>query len=176
MNPDMVSIRLSRGGAKKRPFYHIVVTDRRNRRDGRYIERVGFFNPVAKGKEEIIRIDVERIDHWLGNGAQASDRVASLLKNYRKGAFAVETTVEAKSESKVEVKQEAKTDSKADAKAEAKADDKAEAKQEPEAEAEAAAKKADTKAEAKAEADAPAEPEQERAAAAEETTEEKPAE
>ena len=173
MNPDMVSIRLSRGGAKKRPFYHIVVTDRRNRRDGRYIERVGFFNPVAKGKEEKIRIDVERVDHWLGNGAQVSERVASLLKNYRKGAFAIETPIAEKSEAKIEAKQEAKSDDKDAA--------KAAAKKEPETEAKPAAE-SDSKAEAKAEAeaksapaaDAPAEPES--AAAAAETTEEKPAE
>lgn len=82
----MVSIRLSRGGAKKRPFYHIVVTDRRNRRDGRYIERIGFFNPVAKGKEQRLQIDIERVDHWLGHGAQASDRVTTLLKSFRKAA------------------------------------------------------------------------------------------
>ncbi len=80
----MVSIRLSRGGAKKRPFYHIVVTDQRNRRDGRYIERVGFFNPVARGAEEKLRVDIERIEHWIGNGAQPSDRVSTLLKNFRK--------------------------------------------------------------------------------------------
>ena len=80
----MVSIRLSRGGAKKRPFYHIVVTDQRNRRDGRYIERVGFFNPVARGGEEKLRVDLERIDHWIGNGAQPSERVASLVKDFRK--------------------------------------------------------------------------------------------
>lgn len=86
-NQNMVSIRLSRGGAKKRPFYHIVVTDRRNRRDGRYLERVGFFNPVARGQEQKLRIDVERVDHWLGHGAQASDRVVALLKVYRKGTF-----------------------------------------------------------------------------------------
>lgn len=79
----MVSIRLSRGGAKKRPFYHIVVTDERNRRDGRYIERLGFFNPVATDKEEKLRINVERVDYWVGNGAQTSARVASLLKTYR---------------------------------------------------------------------------------------------
>ncbi len=84
----MVSIRLSRGGAKKRPFYHIVVTDERNRRDGRYIERLGFFNPIAKANEEKLRIDIGRIDHWLGEGAQPSDRVASLLKGYRKGLTA----------------------------------------------------------------------------------------
>ncbi|MFO7603951.1 MAG: 30S ribosomal protein S16 [Gammaproteobacteria bacterium] len=76
----MVSIRLSRGGAKKRPYYHIVVTDSRNRRDGRYIERVGFFNPVAKGQEIRLNLDRDRIDHWLGQGAKATDRVSQLLK------------------------------------------------------------------------------------------------
>ncbi len=81
----MVSIRLSRGGAKKRPFYHIVVTDQRNRRDGRYIERLGFFNPVAEGREEKLRVDINRIDYWVGHGAQPSERVASLLKAYRQG-------------------------------------------------------------------------------------------
>ncbi|MEE9342450.1 MAG: 30S ribosomal protein S16 [Gammaproteobacteria bacterium] len=77
----MVTIRLSRGGAKKRPFYHVVVTDSRNRRDGRYIERVGFFNPLAKGQEERLRMDVDRIQHWIGQGAQPSDRVAKLIKD-----------------------------------------------------------------------------------------------
>ena len=76
----MVTIRLSRGGAKKRPFYQIVVTDSRNKRDGRFIERLGFFNPVARGAEETLRVDRERVDYWLSQGAQASDRVASLLK------------------------------------------------------------------------------------------------
>lgn len=76
----MVTIRLTRGGAKKRPFYHIVVTDSRSRRDGRYIERVGFFNPVAQGNEERLNIKRERIDYWLGQGAQTSDRVGKLLK------------------------------------------------------------------------------------------------
>jgi small subunit ribosomal protein S16 len=76
----MVTIRLARGGAKKRPFYHIVVTDSRNKRDGRFIERLGFFNPVAKGNEEPLRIDRERVDHWVSQGAKPSDRVASLLK------------------------------------------------------------------------------------------------
>lgn len=82
----MVSIRLSRAGAKKRPFYHLVVTDSRNRRDGRYIERLGFFNPVGKESEENVRIDLERVDYWLGQGAQPSDRVASILKVHRKAA------------------------------------------------------------------------------------------
>ena len=76
----MVTIRLARGGAKKRPFYHIVVTDSRSRRDGRYIERVGFFNPVAKGNEVRLNLDKSRIEHWLGQGAQASERVGKLIK------------------------------------------------------------------------------------------------
>ncbi len=76
----MVTIRLARGGAKKRPFYNIVVTDRRNRRDGRYIERVGYFNPIASGQAERLVVDRERVDYWLGQGAQASARVTSLLK------------------------------------------------------------------------------------------------
>ena len=82
----MVSIRLSRGGAKKRPFYHIVVTDSRNRRDGRYIERVGFYNPRARGQEEVLRLDDERIAYWIGEGAQPSERVANLIKGAKKAA------------------------------------------------------------------------------------------
>jgi len=76
----MVSIRLARGGAKKRPFYHVVVTDSRMPRDGRFIERIGFFNPVAEGKEERFRLDQERLNYWLSQGAQASPRVTSLVK------------------------------------------------------------------------------------------------
>lgn len=76
----MVTIRLSRTGTKKRPFYHIVVADSRARRDGRRLEQVGFFNPIARGKEETLRIDHGRVDYWLAHGAQTSDRVAALLK------------------------------------------------------------------------------------------------
>jgi len=76
----MVSIRLSRGGSKKRPFYHIQVTDSRKSRDGRFIERVGFFNPVARGQEERLRLDQERIAYWVSQGAQCSDRVVKLVK------------------------------------------------------------------------------------------------
>jgi len=76
----MVSIRLSRGGAKKRPFYHIVVADQREKRDGRSIERIGFFNPVATGGEVRLRLDRARAEHWIGRGAKPSDRVAALLK------------------------------------------------------------------------------------------------
>jgi len=80
----MVTIRLSRGGAKKRPLYHIVVTDSRKRRDSGYIERVGFFNPVARGQEVRLQVDVDRIQHWLQTGARASERVSSLVKAYSK--------------------------------------------------------------------------------------------
>ena len=76
----MVVIRLSRGGSKKRPFYHLTVTDRRNSRDGRFIERVGFFNPVARGQEERLRVEQDRIDYWVSQGAQLSPRFAALLK------------------------------------------------------------------------------------------------
>lgn len=76
----MVSIRLSRGGSKKRPFYHLTVTNSRSARNGRYLERVGFFNPVARGQEERLRVDMERVQHWVGQGAQLSDRVAALVK------------------------------------------------------------------------------------------------
>ncbi|RVU31410.1 MULTISPECIES: 30S ribosomal protein S16 [Neptunomonas] len=76
----MVTIRLSRGGAKKRPFYQITVADSRNARDGRFIERIGFFNPVARGQEEKLRIDLERVEYWTGKGAQLSERVAQLVK------------------------------------------------------------------------------------------------
>ena len=75
----MVKIRLSRGGAKKKPFYHIVVTDSRKARDGRRIERIGFFNPVARGQEERLRVDLERVEYWQGVGAQLSDRVKTLV-------------------------------------------------------------------------------------------------
>lgn len=81
----MVTIRLSRGGAKKRPFYHIVVTDSRKRRDSGYIERIGFFNPVARGQEVRLRVDMDRVAHWTSTGAKTSDRVSSLLKSYEPG-------------------------------------------------------------------------------------------
>lgn len=82
----MVSIRLSRGGCKKRPFYHLVVTDSRNSRDGRFIERLGFFNPVAKGQEVPLQLDNERLTYWVGQGAQMSTRVASLVKKQQQAA------------------------------------------------------------------------------------------
>lgn len=85
----MVTIRLSRGGAKKQPFYQVVVTDSRNRRDGRYLERVGYFNPMAsETTPDTLKLDMDRIDYWVGTGAQVSDRVARLVKGYRKAQAA----------------------------------------------------------------------------------------
>ncbi len=79
----MVTIRLARHGAKKNPFYHVTVTDRASARDGRFIERVGFFNPVARGHSERLRIDLDRVEHWLSVGAQPSERVRNLIKQAR---------------------------------------------------------------------------------------------
>lgn len=85
----MLKIRLARSGAKKRPYYPIVVADSRNSRDGRHLERIGFFNPIATGGEERLRIDMERINHWVERGAQISDRVADLVKEAAMGPEAV---------------------------------------------------------------------------------------
>lgn len=82
----MVVIRLARGGSKNRPFYSVVVTDSRSRRDGRFIERVGFYNPVANDKEERVRLTMDRLNYWIGTGAQVSDSVAKLLKEQPKAA------------------------------------------------------------------------------------------
>jgi small subunit ribosomal protein S16 len=82
----MVIIRLSRGGSKNRPFFNVVVADSRNRRDGRFIERVGFFNPVAPEGQEALRLQLERITHWQEKGAQLSETVSKLVK--RAGATA----------------------------------------------------------------------------------------
>ncbi|MFP6805732.1 MAG: 30S ribosomal protein S16 [Pseudomonadales bacterium] len=87
----MVIIRLSRGGSKKRPFYHITVADSRRSRDGRFIERLGFYNPIARGASEGTRLDLERIDYWVRQGAQMSDRVRKVVKDYKKLSVAVST-------------------------------------------------------------------------------------
>ncbi len=76
----MVKIRLTRGGAKKRPFYHIIVTDQRNKRDGRSIERLGFYNPIATGNEKRVELDTARVQHWVSHGAQLTDKVRMLVK------------------------------------------------------------------------------------------------
>lgn len=76
----MLTIRLARGGAKKRPFYHLTVTDSRNARGGSFIEHIGFFNPIAKGQEERLRVDRDRLAFWVERGAQLSERVSSLVR------------------------------------------------------------------------------------------------
>jgi small subunit ribosomal protein S16 len=82
----MVVIRLARGGAKRRPFFNIVVADSRNRRDGRFIERVGFYNPVAAGGEQPLRVALDRVTYWAGNGAQLSPTVARLIEQAKAAA------------------------------------------------------------------------------------------
>lgn len=78
----MVVLRLSRGGAKARPFYNVIATDSRNRRDGRFIERVGFYNPIAAESEQGLRLALDRVEYWTRNGAQVSPAVARLVKQY----------------------------------------------------------------------------------------------
>ena len=90
----MVTIRLARAGSKKRPFYHITVADSRVTRDGRFVERIGFYNPIARGASEGMRIDIDRLDHWQKQGAQLSERVAKLVKLYRKANSGNETNAE----------------------------------------------------------------------------------
>jgi small subunit ribosomal protein S16 len=82
----MVVIRLSRGGSKKRPFFNIVAADSRNRRDGRFLERVGFYNPVASGNAESLRVAFDRVEYWVNNGAQVSDTVTRLFRDAKKAA------------------------------------------------------------------------------------------
>lgn len=80
----MVVIRLSRAGAKKRPFYNMVVTDSRKRRDGGYIERIGYFNPIARGQEVRLHLEMDKLSHWQSVGAQLSDRVSALIQEFKK--------------------------------------------------------------------------------------------
>jgi small subunit ribosomal protein S16 len=157
----MVIIRLARGGAKKTPFYNLVVADSRNRRDGRFIERVGFYNPSAKAGAEALRVDQERVTFWQGQGAQLSDTVARLVKFHAKGpehAVASKAKDAAKADAvkaKIAAVEAAKTKAAADA-AKAEADAKAAADAAQAAEAAAAAKAAEAEAAAAA-VEAPAE-------------------
>ncbi len=148
----MVIIRLARGGAKKTPFYNVVVADSRNRRDGRFIERVGFYNPSASANAEGLRIDLARIAHWQNNGAQLSDTVARLVKFHAKGPEAA-IAAKAKDAAKVDAKK-AKIAAEEAAKVQAAA--KAEADAKAAAEAEAAKEAAAAAAEAPAETETPA--------------------
>jgi len=96
----MVVIRLSRGGTIKRPFYHVVVADRRFSRDGRYLERVGFYNPIANGPEIYMRLDQDRLNYWLSQGAKASEKVDALIKEYSKLGEVTGTDYQAKTAAK----------------------------------------------------------------------------
>ena len=151
----MVKIRLARGGAKKKPFYSIVATDSRKRRDSGYIERIGYFNPVARGQEVRLTIEEDRLDYWASKGAQISDRVKQLVKEFK--------------DPSIREKRVAAQDARATAVA-AKLAAEAKAKADEEAKAEAEAKAAEAKAAAEAEAAAAAE------APAEESSEEEAAE
>lgn len=84
----MVTIRLTRRGAKKQPFYHVVVTDSRKRQGGLTLEQVGYFNPIPAGKQRALELQLDRIDYWLSKGAKASERVAELVKRQRRQAAA----------------------------------------------------------------------------------------
>lgn len=84
----MVTIRLARHGGKKHPFYHVTVAEKTAKRDGRFIERLGFYNPLARGREEELRIDLERVDHWLSVGAQPTERTTQLIARCRKAQSA----------------------------------------------------------------------------------------
>jgi len=151
----MVIIRLARGGAKKTPFYNVVVADSRNRRDGRFIERVGFYNPSASANAEGLRIDLARVTHWQNNGAQLSETVARLVKFHAKGPEAA-IAAKAKDAAKVEAKK-AKIAAEEAAKVKAAADAaKVEADAQAAADAEAAKEAAAAAAEAPAETEAPA--------------------
>lgn len=145
----MVVIRLARGGSKKNPFYHVVVADKRARRDGRCIERVGYFNPMARGMAKRLELEAARIEHWLKTGAQPSERVKSLLKEAKANEGKEFTPAPTKAEMKKQQAAEAEKAAKARAlkeKAEADAAAKAEAE-----EAKAAAAEEETKEEAPAE-------------------------
>ena len=144
----MVKIRLARGGAKKKPFYSIVATDSRKRRDSGYIERVGYFNPVARGAEVRLKVEEDRIDYWKSQGAQVSDRVKQLLKEFKNPEiFAKKKEEMVKKSADLKAKKEA--DEKAKLLAEQKAED--DAKKAEEAEAKKAAEEAAKTAAAEAE-------------------------
>ena len=134
----MVTIRLSRSGAKKKPFFHITVTDSRKPRDGRFIERIGYFNPIAKGKEVRLKVDHERIDYWLGVGASLSDKVALLVKQSKFTPEEQENYFKFKEEKRLKIlskkKEKALKDDTSEPEAEAEATPEPEAEATPEAE------------------------------------------
>ena len=154
----MVVVRLAKSGAKKNPYYFITVADSRKPRDGAFIERLGFFNPSAKGSEERMRFNVERLDHWISQGAQLSDKVKELAKDARLSSDELQAKLDAKKDKRTKKKEALKAQKIAELEAQAK---------------EAPAEEAAAEAETPAEEEAPAE---EAAAEAEAPAEEAPAE
>jgi small subunit ribosomal protein S16 len=179
----MVKIRLARGGAKKNPFYSIVATDSRKRRDSGYIERIGYFNPVARGQEVRLQLEEDRLSYWISQGAQISDRVKQLVKEYkdpsiREKQLAMQAAKADEKAKKIAAEEKAKADLEAKEAAEAAAQEAAAeeaAAEEAEAEAPAAEAEAEAPA-AEAEAEAPAEEAPAAEAEAEAPAEEAPAE
>jgi small subunit ribosomal protein S16 len=160
----MVKVRLARGGAKKKPFYSIVATDSRKRRDSGYIERIGYFNPVARGQEVRLSLEEDRLDYWVSQGAQISDRVKQLVKEYKDPSIrdkriaaqeakakAVEAKLAAEAKAKADEEAKAEKEAKAAEEAEAKAAEEAQAQEAEEPEAEAAKAEETTKEEKAAE-------------------------
>ena len=105
----MVTIRLARHGGKKKPFYHLTVAEKSAKRDGRFIERVGFYNPIARGQEEKLRVDLERVDFWLSIGAQPSERVKGLVAEWRKTVAAQAAAEQELADSAVAAEPESET-------------------------------------------------------------------
>ena len=134
----MVVVRLAKSGAKKNPYYFITVADSRKPRDGGYIERLGFFNPSAKGSEERLRFNLERFDHWVTQGAQASDKVSELVKDARLSPEDLQVKLDAKQAKRTQKKEVLAAQKVAELAAQAEADAKEEAEAAPEQKAEVA--------------------------------------
>ena len=155
----MVVVRLAKSGAKKNPYYFITVADSRKPRDGAFIERLGFFNPSAKGSEERMRFNVDRLDHWISQGAQLSDKVKELAKDARLSPDDLQAKLDAKKDRRVQKKEAIKAQKIAELEAKAKeaAAEEAPAEEEPVAEEAAPAEEAPAEEESVAEEAAPAE-------------------
>ena len=120
----MVTIRLSRAGAKKRPFYHIVVTDSRNKRDGKYLERLGFYNPMAVGGEEKIKLDSDRLGYWVSHGAQIAERVKRVVKESKDTPEEADNRIKLKEEKRIKKLESKKANKEAAAEVEKKEEPK----------------------------------------------------
>ena len=150
----MVVVRLAKSGAKKNPYYFITVADSRKPRDGGYIERLGFFNPSAKGSEERLRFNLDRFDHWVSQGAQASDKVSELVKDARLSPEDLQAKLDAKKAKRIQKKEVLAAQKVAELAAQAEVEAKEEAEATPEAEAtEEAAPEAEATEEAAPEAE-----------------------